>query len=124
MNKELKLDMVYEILYSICLYTQKNKKIDGMILNNIDDLCSEIMEEIEKLSDNTIDGIMINLIKISKMFGLKEDVLTAIENKLQRKLEKLKKLVIHKAPKPIILNECVMIGKLYELHSNIISYYK
>ena len=91
MNKQSELDIIEEVLYTLCLYTQKGKVIDGLKLKNINELCYGVIEELEKLSGKTVHEVMIKLIKVSKEYELGKDIISFFEDQLNSKLERLKK---------------------------------
>ena len=124
MNKQSELDIIEEVLYTLCLYTQKGKVIDGVKLNNINEICYGVIEELEKLSDDTVHEVMIKLLKVSKEYGLGEDVVNFFEDKLNSKLERLKKYISKNFPKAVILDLCRQINKYCEIYDNIVSYYE
>ena len=45
MNKQSELDIIEEVLYTLCLYTQKGKVINGLKLKNINELCYGVIEK-------------------------------------------------------------------------------
>ena len=124
MNKQSELDIIEEVLYTLCLYTQKGKVIDGVKLKNINELCYGVIEELEKLSDKTVHEVMIKLIKVSKEYELGEDIVSFFEDKLNSKLERLKKYISKNFPKAVIFDLCRQINKYCEIYDNIISYYE
>ena len=124
MNKQSELDIIEEVLYTLCLYTQKGKVIDGLKLKNINELCYGVIEELEKLSDKTVHEVMIKLIKVSKEYELGEDVVNFFEDQLNSKLERLKKSISKNFPKAVILDLCRQINKYCEIYDTIISYYE
>ena len=124
MDKQSELDIIEEVFYTLCLYTQKGKVINGVKLNNINEFCYGFIEELEKLSDDTVHEIMIKLIKVSKEYELGEDIVSFFEDKLNSKLERLKKSISKNFPKAVIFDLCRQINKYCEIYDTIISYYE
>ena len=124
MTKQSELDIIEEVLYTLCLYTQKGKVIDGLKLKNINELCYGVIEELEKLSDKTVHEVMIKLIKVSKEYELGKDIISFFEDKLNSKLERLKRYISKNFPKAVIFDLCRQINKYCEIYDTIISYYE
>ena len=67
---------------------------------------------------------MIKLLKVSKEYELGEDIMSFFEDKLNSKLERLKKYISKNFPKAVIFDLCRQINKYCEIYDNIVSYYE